>query len=96
MGLGGREASHSGETSTITKDVRHRRDSPRGKLHCNASVSLQSGRAGRKAHYGRPAKATGRLARRAQQDPAAGRPVRGGIEQRVDHRGSQCRPQTPL
>ena len=34
--------------------VRHRRDSPRGKLHCNAFVSLQSGRAGRKAHYGRP------------------------------------------
>ena len=76
----------------ITRDVRHRRDSPRGKLRCNAYVSRQSGRAGRKAHYGRPAKATGLLARRAQQDPAAGRPVRGGIEQRVDHRGTQRRP----
>ena len=32
--------------------------------------------------------ATGRLARRAQQDPAASRPV----EQRVDHRGAQRRP----
>ena len=75
----------------ITRDVRHRGDSPRGKLHSNAYVSLQSGRAGRKAHYGRPAKATGRLARRVQQDPAASRPVRGGIEQRVDHRGTQHR-----
>ena len=43
-------------------------------------------------HYGRPAKATCRLARRAQQDPAACRPVRGGIEQRVDHRCAQRRP----
>ena len=58
----------------------------------DVSQSLHTGRAGRKAHYGRPAKATGRLARRAQQDPAAGRPVRGGIEQRVDHRGAQRRP----
>ena len=64
--------------SSITRDVRHRRDSdsPRGKLHCNAYVSLQSGRAGRKAHHSRPAKATGRLARRAQQGPAPGRPAR--------------------
>ena len=42
----------------ITRDVRHRRDSPRGKLHCNAYVSLQSGRAGRKALYGEPAPGT--------------------------------------
>ena len=41
---------------------------------------------------GPSAKATGRLARRAQQDPAARRPVRGDIEQRVDHRGTQRRP----
>ena len=51
----------------------------------------QFGRAGRKAHDGRPAKATGRLVRRAQQDPAAS--LRGCIEQRVDHdRGAQSRP----
>ena len=35
----------------ITRDVRHRRDSLRGKLHCNSHVSLQSGHACRKAHY---------------------------------------------
>ena len=47
------------------------------KLHCNAYASLQTARAGRKAHYGRPAKATGLLARRAQRpaDPKA-RPAR--------------------
>ena len=32
------------------------------------------------------------LARRLQQDQAAGRPVRGGIEQRVDNRAGQRRP----
>ena len=31
--------------TVITRDVRHRRESPRGKLHSNAYVSLQSGRA---------------------------------------------------
>ena len=55
-----------------------------------ASLHRQSPlRAGRKAHYhyGRPAKATGRLARRAEQDPAASRPVRGSIELAApDHR----------
>ena len=55
-------------------------DSPRGKLHYDAYVSLQSGCAGRKAYYGRPAKATCRLARQAQQHLAASQPVRGGIE----------------
>ena len=36
------------EEQDITRGVRHRRDSPRGKLHCNVYVSPQSGRAGRK------------------------------------------------
>ena len=45
--------------------------------------------AGQKAHYSRPAKAAGRLAR--PQDPAACRPVRGGMEKRVDHHGAQRR-----
>ena len=44
-----------------------------------------------RGHYGRPAEAKGRLARRAQ-NPAAGWPVRGGIEQRVEHCGAQRRP----
>ena len=51
------------------------------KLHCNACVS-----------YGSPSKTAGRLVRRAQLHPAAGRPVQGGIEQRVDHSGNQRRP----
>ena len=81
----------------ITRDVGHRRDSVRcwqTPLECLSvsSVTVRPRRAGRKAHYGRPANATGRLARRAQQDPEAGRPVQGGVEQRVDHRGAQCRP----
>ena len=58
---------------------------------CNAYLSVQSGRASRKIHYGRPAEATGRLARREQQDPAASLsrpgPVRGSI--RVEHCGSE-------
>ena len=49
---------------TMTRDVRHRRDGPRGKLHGNAALSLRSGRAGQKAHYGRDT-ATVRLVRRA-------------------------------
>ena len=36
------------QQASITRDVRHMRDSPRGKLHCNAYVSLQSGRAVRR------------------------------------------------
>ena len=66
---------------------------PRGKLrvHChgNAYVSLQTGRAGRKAHYGCPAKATGRLARRAQQGGADGH-LRGSRQSeagRSEHQG---------
>ena len=38
-------------SEAITRGVRHRRGSPRGKLQCNAYVPLQTGRAGRKAHY---------------------------------------------
>ena len=62
-----------------------------------SSVRPGMRRASRKAHYGRPAKVTGRLARRAQQDPAASRPVRGGIEQRVrvNHCGARRRPRNP-
>ena len=86
-GLGGREASHTGETSTITRDVRHRRDSPRGKLHCNASVSLQSGRADRKngpASASGTAGPSGRPAR-TRRHRAASRPSR-----------RPAPPQTPL
>ena len=59
------------------EDVRRRRDGQRHKLHGNAYLSHQSCCSCQKAHYGSPAKATGqgRLARRAGQDPAAGRPV---------------------
>ena len=37
--------------SAWAEDVMHRRDGPRGKLHCSAYLSFQSGRAGRKAHF---------------------------------------------
>ena len=37
--------------SAWAEDVRHRRDGPRGKLHCSAYLSFQSGRAGRKVHF---------------------------------------------
>ena len=36
----------------ITRDVRHRRYGPRGKLHGRADLSLLSGLASREAHYG--------------------------------------------
>ena len=69
--------------------VRQRRDSPRGRLHCNTYASLQSVRAGRKAHYGRPAKATGRLARRRGTAGPGGRPARRARRHRAASRPSR-------
>ena len=65
----------------ITRDVKHRRDSPgeRQTFLFSPAHRLAVSAARRKAHYtSRPAIAV-RQGRRAQQDPAAGRPVRGGI-----------------